>query len=75
MKKPAIKTLADLQRANREFAESHRKPEPAVETPAKQPKRRKHLVVPEEVAEAPAEEPIEAPAEELKPEEPEGEGE
>lgn len=70
MNKPAIKTLADLQRANREFAESHKKPEPAPEAPAKQPKRRKHLVVPEEPVEAP-----EAPVEEPKPEEPEGEGE
>ena len=63
----AIRTLADIKKANEEFQAKKAAEAPKAEPVVKQPKRRKHLVVPEEESpvqeEAPAaEEP--APAEE-----------
>lgn len=63
----SIKTLADIKKANAEFQAKKAAEAPKAEPIVKQPKRRKHLVVPEEEPqvqeEAPAVEEAE-PAEE-----------
>lgn len=56
----AIRTLKDLQERNAAYAASKKAAEPVKETPAKQPKKRKHLVVEESEWKEPAQEAPEA---------------